>query len=236
MPVNPCENCHAGCCRSFAAPISGADIIRIENRLGLDFWQFVCRWADPTGRIARKHAPHFHFEDDPRTPFVICLMHAASDFLPGTTKCRFLMECPPDEDHPLGQARCGIYEARPGVCRAFPGKLSDDGELIVISEIPSHGRDDRQPVYELCPRPWEKTDIDPIQLTQDVVICRYEMASFSQVATIWNRQPRPWSLFPEFLRMVYRERVVTQSSLDQLERQSATVKFPTKQSADRRAA
>ncbi len=236
MPGSPCVGCHAGCCRSFAAPISGADIIRIENRLGLDFWDFVCRWADPTGRIAGNHAPHFRFEDDADTPFVIGLMHRDSAYLSGTTKCRFLVECPPDDEHPLGVARCGIYDTRPAVCRAFPGKLSDDGDLVVLSDISSHGRDDRQPVYQLCPKPWEPADVDPIQLTQDVILCRYEMAFFTQVAALWNRNLRPWSVFPDFLRMVYRERVVTQSALDALERQSATVKFPGTETPQRRAA
>src|SRR5690606_34649025 len=28
-----CSGCHAGCCRSFAVPVSGADVLRIETRL-----------------------------------------------------------------------------------------------------------------------------------------------------------------------------------------------------------
>ena len=65
--MSPCEDCHAGCCRSFAVPVSGADIMRIENGLGLSFWDFVCRWEDPDGRIALNYAPHFFFEDEPET-------------------------------------------------------------------------------------------------------------------------------------------------------------------------
>ena len=79
-------------------------------------------WQNPRGRV-----PHFFFPDAPETPFVICLMHSDSLFLPGTTKCRFLIECPPDEAHPLGQARCGIYGVRPSACRVFPTKLNADG-------------------------------------------------------------------------------------------------------------
>src|SRR5688572_20248052 len=132
LPVTgPCETCHAGCCRSFAVPLTGADILRIERDLRIDFWDFVCRWADPEGRIARNVAPRFYFADQPRTPFVIGLMHAESHFLDGTTKCRFLIECEPEGPQP-GLARCGIYESRPAACRTFPMKLDATGELAIL--------------------------------------------------------------------------------------------------------
>src|SRR5690349_20889324 len=107
-----CESCHAGCCRSFAVPVTGADILRIERELGLNFWDFACRWADPNNRIAKSLAPHFHFADEPATPFTVCLRHEVSAIFAGATKCRFLMKCPPDAEHPLGLARCSIYNSR----------------------------------------------------------------------------------------------------------------------------
>src|SRR5688572_7889481 len=101
--MSQCQTCHAGCCRSFAVPITGADVLRIERQVGLNFWEFACRWADPEGKIARRYAPHFHFEDEPRTPFVLCLRHEASAFHKSTTKCRFLVESQPSREAPLGQ-------------------------------------------------------------------------------------------------------------------------------------
>ena len=65
--MSPCEDCHAGCCRSFAVLVSDADIMRIELGQGLSFGDFVCRWEDPGGRIALNYAPHFFFEDEPET-------------------------------------------------------------------------------------------------------------------------------------------------------------------------
>ena len=67
----PCQSCHAGCCRSFAVPITGADIVTIERRFGHSFWDFVCRWVDPEGKIARGRVPHFYFAD--------CARHALCD-------------------------------------------------------------------------------------------------------------------------------------------------------------
>lgn len=215
VSMSPCANCHSGCCRSFAVPVTGADILRIESHFRLSFWDFVCRWADPTGAIARNHAPHFHFADEPETPFVICLMHHASAFFPETTKCRFLVEGQPDEEFPLGQARCGIYHQRPGACRAFPARLNHSGELAVLDDVPPRGRGTTEPQYELCPRPWEASDLDPINVMGDLVSARYEMNFFRRLAEAWNRAPRPWTVFPEFLQLVYSSRVVTTEQTNQ---------------------
>ncbi|MGE3314136.1 MAG: YkgJ family cysteine cluster protein [Planctomycetaceae bacterium] len=239
--MSPCESCHAGCCRSFAVPVTGADIIRIEKGLGLSFWDFACRWADPQGKIARSYAPHFHFADEQATPFVICLSHSDSAFLKGTTKCRFLMECAPDEDHPLGQARCGNYQHRPSACRAFPTKLNPTGELAIIYPVPERGRSG-DPAYELCPREWTPADLDPIQTVQDLVVAKYEMDFFKQLATIWNRVPREWTLFPEFLHAVYAQRIIPEQ-VDEMQIEGDTpstisIRLPTSDKATtiRRAA
>ncbi len=187
--------------------MTGADIIRIERSLDLSFWDFVCRWTDPDGTIARKYAPHLKFADDPQTDYVICLKHEESPFLNGTTKCRFLTECQPHEEHPLGTARCGIYGSRPAACRAFPTKLNAGGELAVIYDVPERGREDPHPAYNLCPRPWEPSDLDPISTYQELAVARAEMEFFKSVAEVWNRNPRTWSVFPEFLRLVYASRL-----------------------------
>jgi Fe-S-cluster containining protein len=211
----PCESCHAGCCRSFAVPVTGADIITIERRLRLSFWDFVCRWADPTGQIAHGLVPHFFFPDMPETPFVICLMHSDSVFLPGTTKCRFLMEGPPDNANPLGQARCGIYGSRPSACRVFPTKFNPTGDLVVLCNVPTTARSGSHPAYDLCPREWELGDIDPVQSVQDLVITKYEISFFTEIARVWNQSPKPWNVFPDFLHIVYSNRVQREPESDE---------------------
>jgi Fe-S-cluster containining protein len=212
---SPCESCHAGCCRSFAVPVTGADILRIEESLGLSFWDFVCRWEDREGRIARNHAPHFHFSDEPATPFVICLIHEASRFFPDTLRCRFLVEGEPDDVRPLGQARCGIYDQRPSACRAFPAKLNESSDLAIIYDVPERGRDVGHPAYGLCPRQWEARDLDPVRTVQDLVVARYEMAFFAQLARLWNRTPQAWTVFPEFLRSVYGSRLQRETKVEE---------------------
>jgi hypothetical protein len=207
-----CGDCHAGCCRSFAVPITGADILRVENQRGLTFWEFVCRWADPEGKIALNHAPHFYFSDEPEMPFVICLMHEASRMFPGTTKCQFLRESLPSDDLPLGRGHCGVYEHRPAACRAFPTKLNENRDLAIIYDVPARGRPGTHPIYQLCPRPWEPADVDPVQVVQDLVVAKYEMDFFRLLADTWNRNVGMWSLFPDFLRIVYASRVQSKTS------------------------
>jgi len=205
--------------------VTGADVIRIETDLGLPFGEFICRWADSEGRIARNHAPHFHFDDEPDTPFVICLLHQPSRFLTGSDKCRFLTECEPDADHPLGQARCGIYQSRPVACRVFPTRFNDTGELAVIEDVPQNGRAEGNPAYDLCPRPWEPADLEPIDTVQQLVITRYEMHYFRQLADVWNRSPGPWQDFPEFLHAVYSRRVIAEPASERDGEAPSTLKF-----------
>ncbi len=191
-------------------PITGADILRIERGLNLTFWDFACRWADPEGQIARQHAPHFYFDDEPDTPFVISLMHRVSEVYPQTTACRFLVEGTPDTEHLLGRSRCGIHSLRPATCRVFPTKFNATGELAVIQEIPPPSRDGDEAVYDLCSRQWEPADLDPVEPLHDLIVARYEMQFFQ----LSRRpvEPVPALAFPDFLRMVYSQRMVNESS------------------------
>ncbi|MDA1013740.1 MAG: YkgJ family cysteine cluster protein [Planctomycetota bacterium] len=220
-----CDGCHAGCCRSFAVPITGADILNLEHATGLTFWDFACRWADHEGSIARNYAPHFQFQDEPGTDFVICLMQKESVVLPDSSKCVFLSETPPTVESPLGVGNCGVYGSRPSACRAFPTKLSRTGEMAVIHDVPERGRGGSNPAYKLCPRPWEPADVDPLEAPRDLVVAKYEMRFFHQLAAVWNREPRDWAMFPDFVRVVYANRVIPEAAdivLDESSDQTAT--------------
>ena len=227
--MSQCTTCHAGCCRSFVVPVTGADILRIASRNDLSFWDFVCRWADPEGSIALKYAPHFHFRDQPRTKFVISLLQEYSSQFPGTTRCKFLSEGPQSSEHPLGIAKCGIYGERPAACRVFPTKFDHSGELAVIYDVPAAGKGGSHPIYQLCPRSWKPEDLDPIQQVQDLVVAKYEMNFFFKLAAAWNENPGDWLLFPDFLRMVYAKRVLSKDEDLDIEPAPAveeTVRYP----------
>ena len=212
--MSQCATCHAGCCRSFAVPVSGADILRIQKQQNLSFWDFVCRWADSKGEIALNHAPQFYFNDEPQTPFVICLRHEASAQFPGTARCQFLQEGAPTAENPLGISKCGIYADRPAACRAFPARMNSTGELAIVYDIPRFGRKEEIPSYRLCGRAWRPQDLDPIQHVQDLVVAQFEMNFFHRLAAAWNRRPGVWSDFPQFLEFVYAERVQADERVD----------------------
>jgi hypothetical protein len=137
-------------------------------------------------------------------------------------------------------ARCGIYHQRPAACRAFPTKLNETGELAIIHPVPERGRGGTDPAYELCPREWEPADLDPIGTVQDLVVAKYEMQFFSQLSKIWNRAPRDWELFPEFLHAVYAGRVLADpaAEVDDADEPLVSIKMPHVHSdaAGRRAA
>lgn len=195
---HPCDGCHSGCCRAFAVPLTLSDLLRISAAEQLNFWDFVVRWADPDGAISRGQAPHFYFEDEPETPFVIGLMHEPSTAFPGSTRCRFLEEGVGEDGRVTG--RCGIYESRPMGCRIFPAVILPTGEAG-IAPIPESGRtDDDSDAYRLCSTEWSVDDLGPDDSTRLIDECRREMQLMSLLATRWNQDPGPWPLFPEFLR------------------------------------
>ena len=205
LRTTPCDGCHAGCCRSFAVPISGADAMRLEAA-GHDFWEFAARWADASGAIANGYAPHLHFADDPGTPYVLGLLHVESRVFPGTPKCRFLSETDPTDARPLGEGGCGAYDERPAACRVFPKKLDDRGELVQLMVVPQKGREGSE-AFNLCPRAWTADDVDPVEAPGEIVAAEFEMGFFAKVAALWNRSPGEWAALPAFLRGVYGRRV-----------------------------
>ena len=153
--MSQCATCHAGCCRAYVVPLTGADILRIMAKEKRSFWDFACRWADPQGAIALKYAPHFFFRDAPHVPFVISLIQEPSQHFPQTARCRFLEEGAPSAEHPLGISKCGIYDSRPSACRVFPTKFDRAGELAVLCEVPAQGPSGTDPAYSLCSKPWQ---------------------------------------------------------------------------------
>ncbi|QDT18122.1 hypothetical protein CA12_42620 [Alienimonas californiensis] len=203
----PCDGCHAGCCRSFAVPVTGADVFRLTRETGRSFWEVACRWPDAEGKISRRYAPVLYFADDPQAATVLCLTHEPSATLPGSTKCRFLQETPPTAENPRGTGRCGVYGQRPASCRSFPLRFASDGHLVKVHDVPARGRSGTHPAYELCPRPWTAEDVDPLTAPGELAAARWEMDFFRRVAAAWNGAPRSAEAFPAFLEAIYAGRI-----------------------------
>jgi Fe-S-cluster containining protein len=199
---SPCTGCHAGCCRGSALPLTGRDIFRIVTELRVPFSRFVRRWADPSCVLARGIAPHFFFDDDRQTPYVIGLRHTESRMFPGTRKCVFLEESPADGNASRPTGRCSIYERRPVGCRVFPSRLDEAGAWG--TRAPPEPADERlHEAYRLCSRTWSVFDFDLEGALNDLRACRSEMELFHAIAHCWNAQPGPWPFFPDFLELIY---------------------------------
>lgn len=197
----PCTDCHAGCCRAFAVPLTGADVVRIIRDRKLSFRDFVCRWADPEGLISRKIAPQFSFDDEPETPFVIGLRQNESALWPDTRKCLFLSERLPESSGSAGSSICSIYESRPAACRVFPFRFEPSGRVGIQPSLTTP----RAPVTPttLCPSEWNISDVQRLQAEFDLEDCLRQMELFHLIARKWNIVPGPWSLFPDFIDDIY---------------------------------
>ncbi|HLJ12492.1 MAG TPA: YkgJ family cysteine cluster protein [Planctomycetaceae bacterium] len=140
-------------------------------------------------------------------PFVISLLQESSRQFPGTSRCKFLVEGQATAEHPLGVSQCGIYNERPSACRVYPTKFDKAGELAVLCEAPAPISGSSHPAHRLCARPWEQQDFDPIEQVQHLAVAKFEMNFFFKLAEAWNARPRDWQVFPEFLQMVYSNRI-----------------------------
>lgn len=223
----PCAECHAGCCRAFAVPITGADILRLE-RAGHDFWEFVCRWQDDEGQISRNYAPQIHFADEPQTPFVLCLLQNESKSYPGTGKCRFLGESQELAASGRPISACTVYNERPAACRAFPFRFDEARETVQLQPTYDPPAARRHDAYKLCPRPWSASDVDGLDAAQSLAVAEYEMTFFKKVVALWNRAPGPWDALPKFLRLVYQSRV----NVEQPAEEPVILRFPGRENAE----
>jgi len=88
-----CEKCPAYCCTYDTIPVTRRDMERLARHFGLDYEKAQARFTKLTG------------EGDERT-----MRHRKDTVF--KTACMNL--------DPVTR-RCGIYEARPAICRNFPG-------------------------------------------------------------------------------------------------------------------
>lgn len=199
--VTPCGGCHAGCCRAFAVPLTGSDVVRIIQEQRHSFAEFVCRWADLDGSISRQIAPQFRFEDDPETPFVIGLLQNESSAFPGTRKCRFLIETAEHTGTGTSRSTCSIYESRPAACRVFPFRFEPSGSVGIQPDVTKN--DGKSIPASLCPSAWNVSAEQRWQAEIDLGDCLQQMALFRLIAERWNAEPGPWPLFPAFIVDIY---------------------------------
>lgn len=103
ITTTPCSQCPGACCTTLAVTVNIVDVARIVRTLHLNVYDLLARYID---------------EDPLEKPYVFWIRRqpvALALNPPGdkTCGCPFLMKIGDD-------ARCGIYDIRPGTCRVYP--------------------------------------------------------------------------------------------------------------------
>jgi Fe-S-cluster containining protein len=158
---DPCVTCGI-CCRAYFVPLSGFDVWRMSRALGLEPSDFVAGFP-------RKPGAEFAFQLCADGDFYELALEKQGEFRLGHP-CVFL------ESYEGGAMRCGVYEDRPAVCRAYPMVADQDG---VITFRPG----------ALCPTgAW--ADDEPQQPSWRTAwdSLREQFDIYRQVVNAWNAQ------------------------------------------------
>lgn len=209
-----CSSCHAGCCRNYTISLSGYDILNIAKTLDVQPSSFVDVIAVEEGadiEYKSKHTALFRFSDmDGHYIFGMKMVESA--LAPQTAKCQFLLEWNLDNENPTMEgiiARCGIYSCRPQLCAAFPTKFGVDELSGVMVNTSAFEQEVSHPVYKTCPQAPSMADIaDSDEIIKTLVLKKYEVEFFKNLAKKWNENPKTLAEFWDFLTESYQNRVV----------------------------
>lgn len=172
----PCEACAAPCCRNYTVTISGHDAYRLSDGLRVPMRAFaeMCwsRERDATHRILLDPGT-----DGERHWYRVALRQvpdvAESSDAPGPSaasgwRCVFLVSLG-------GLGRCGVYDQRPSVCRAYPTQLEDD--LVQLRSTP------------YCPPGgWQLDAMDLPYFHAELVEKRRQHALYDGLIQAWNER------------------------------------------------
>src|SRR5438270_9699051 len=136
IPHNPCATCGA-CCRNYIVPVCGRDIWFISTRQRLSPEQFLVAFPQEDSAI-----DGFYLQAGSK-PYGLALDKQGK--FGRTQPCVFLMHLGEGND------RCGIYNDRPTVCRAYPMALWSD---VVYQRKDSLCPPDSWPVKEVLRPSW----------------------------------------------------------------------------------
>jgi Fe-S-cluster containining protein len=176
--VAGCATCAGRCCREYRVQVTARDVCTLAADTALPPADFVrleeCEADKPGFRLRPGGPPHA----------LQLIRHAA------TGACVFLMEIAPD------LARCGVYTARPMVCRNFPTTLRL-GAVAVRDEV------------KCGPGSWNLAAMDVTTYRRDLVQADAGWKEHWTLVNAWNqaidaesRQASPADLYDFLLGQV----------------------------------
>lgn len=210
-----CESCHSGCCRNYAVGLTGYDILNIAKTLNVDpvsFVQIIPVKDENDIEYKSKYAALFRFTDVEDTFYLFGMRMTESQLVQGTIKCHFLLEWYLNPHKPSLDsiiARCGIYNCRPLTCSSFPYKLDTTEKFANVLDLTSNNNKGVHPVYNVCSRKITRDDLPESSdgILQDLVMRKYELEYFKDMAEYWNQKPGTIDEFLAFMKITYQNRV-----------------------------
>jgi Fe-S-cluster containining protein len=168
LPVlNPCNLCPARCCR-LNVKISLRDAVHYCNTLGVPFFTGLTL-------VPSAHSTHaFSIDRDPR-------INPDPEGWLGTVEIQLRRK----EDgscHALvnvgGYDRCGVYAARPSLCRLYPMSWTSD-----VAK--------GNPGMILCPVPYGVTEREEAQFLRDIETSIESWEQHDDIVIEWNERSKP---------------------------------------------
>lgn len=159
MKTTPCERCDSRCCRTYIVPLNGIDIVRISLHLGTP----ISEWCvlEPISEQISEYA-YFSIRLTGETRYIVCLKRENGS-------CMFLQRS-------SLRAACGIYEARPGMCRSYP---------ITYCAGSAEHTDGC-----ICPERWALDFSDEAIFSRLYIEYNAAFADFKELTDLWERSYR----------------------------------------------
>jgi Fe-S-cluster containining protein len=159
--TTPCEHCEARCC-SMQTTLSTVEVIRVARHTGRAPLELV--EIRPYSRAVPTHLAWPFKLDGPVSRAVFSLRRTSG-------RCGLVTE-----------ERCGVYEARPAICRIFPFHVEDERGRVGVGNTLN------------CPVQWLQTAELREGLARDVERYREDRARDLESVRFWNRGRRARSV------------------------------------------
>ena len=215
--MQACNSCQAGCCRNFTVALTGFDLMNISKTLGVDllsFIQMVPVIGEENIAYRSEHSALFKFSDAADDNFYLFGMRMVeSQLVPGTIKCQFLQEWYLNIRKPSLEtiiSRCGIYNCRPLLCATYPTQFDSSEQHALIYNMDADPESVKHKIYNLCREKFKPEEVlaTSDDIIQKLVLRKYEVDYFKNLAASWNENPSTIDDFLNLMIKTYNNRVV----------------------------
>ncbi|HNW34662.1 MAG TPA: YkgJ family cysteine cluster protein [Candidatus Ozemobacteraceae bacterium] len=159
MKSMPCGRCDARCCRTFLVPLNGADIIRLSRHLAVPIGEWCV--LEPISDATTEYT-YFSIRLTGEERYIPCLNRENGS-------CIFLQRS-------SLRAGCGIYEARPGMCRSYPITFSS-GKAEYMDGC-------------ICPERWQLEPADESAFSELYMQYNAHFADYKEITDLWEQTSR----------------------------------------------